>query len=447
MPPREFDEESANQETHLLGTSKRRDRIIEGIEESALSSSELLSRSRNLLYLSHFFNQFSENFWQFCVILFLAAFSNYESLVLICSYGLVSASFVCFFGSAAGRFVDGTNRLVVARRLIGFENCAVLLATLCCYLLLSKSNYSNEYVTKYEGVPVDPWSLFLLFWIHILGAGAKVLDTGFLVAVERDWIVVMSKCAEDQTKQTDQLAFKKAWLSDTNVAMKQIDLSCKVVAPAVAGFFVAAFPSGHSNDNGANLIGAAILVGAINISALFVEYACTAQIYANIPSLAFKRVTSGLDRKPLHADEARQGHIVGPRKQLCLFTTPEALKVYLTQDISYAGIGLSMLYVIAKLNSLALFAECTTNTTFFDLQVLKRPYFWWSNDGVSRMERNAPRGHWSLAWGIFCHRLIGNLCLPLYVETYDSDRNGNVKRHVSVSVSITELCFSLRRGL
>lgn len=321
-------------------------------------SETTLERSRRLLYLSHFFNQFSENSWQFCLVLFLAAFSNYQSLVLVCSYGLVSAACVCYFGSAAGRFIDGTNRLVVAQRFIGYENCAVLLATLCCYMLLSDPVEPEESYDevdsnwlRQEGVPTDPWSLFLLFNVHILGAGARILDAGFLVAVERDWIVVMSKCAEFVgSDDLDRLEKQKEWLSETNVAMKQIDLSCKVVAPAIAGVFVAFFDDGRSRDRGANLVGAALFVGILNVLALIVEYMCTAKIYHDIPSLALKRVASaGNTRDKSLFGAVQSGDGIDDeslqKRTRCYLQIPEGLKIYLDQEISWAGIGLSLLYL------------------------------------------------------------------------------------------------------
>jgi MFS family permease len=352
MTPRESDnEEIAHQGTYLLGGSPALP-VDLLTDDTARFSGNLLSRSRRLLYLSHFFNQFSENIWQFCLVLFLAAISNYESILLVCTYGLMSAFFVCYFGSTAGRFIDGTNRMVVARKLIGFENCAVLLATGCCCLLLSNTSSSNlvdedmAHVPRYEGVPVDPWSLFLLFCVHILGAVAKILDTGFLVAVERDWVVVMSKCAESENDTPKgQKEQQKTWLSQTNVAMKQIDLSCKVIGPTVAGLFVAMFDDGQSKSGRSNLVGAAILVGLLNVAALVVELACTSQIYKDIPSMAFKRVPSTFNHdtgSKLEVDSGNGG-TEKPLHRVCFLPLPEALKVYWDQDVSVAGIGLSLL--------------------------------------------------------------------------------------------------------
>ncbi len=315
-----------------------------------------LARSRRLLYLSHFFNQFSENSWQFCLVLFLAAFSNYQSLILVSSYGLVSTASVCYFGSATGRFIDGTNRLIVARQFIGYENCAVLLATACCYLLLSRpqeeeydKGENNSEWSRLRGVPTDSRSLFLLVSVHLLGAAAKMFDTGFMVAVERDWIVVMSTCIDCiGLDDLERLAKQKAWLSDTNVAMKQIDLGCQVVAPAIAGIFVAVFDDGTNENRGSNLVGAAIFVGLLNATALVVEYICTSKIYHDIPPLAFKRVPSTLNKNtnyilPVDSDNHEKPSSSLQKVPIFFLPIPEWVRVYMDQDVSWAGIGLSLL--------------------------------------------------------------------------------------------------------
>jgi hypothetical protein len=323
--------------------------------ESTIQSSQnpaseaALCKARRLLYLSHFFNQFSENAWQFCLVLFLAAFSNYESLILVCSYGLVSGACVCYFGSAAGRFVDGTNRLVVAQTFIGMENFCVLVATFFCYLLLRGKDDPSDILqleSKWErlnGVPTDPYSVFLLVGIHLLGATARILDSGFVIAIERDWIVVMSKVLFGGDSPEEK-ALQKNWLSETNVVMKQIDLSCKVVAPALAGFFVALFDDGSQHNHGSDLRGAALFVGLLNVMALIVEYICTIKIYNEIPSLRTKvsKPQSGHPSTTPNGEHkaTNDNEVEKPR---CFLRLPNGLSVYFKQPISWAGVGLSLL--------------------------------------------------------------------------------------------------------
>jgi solute carrier family 40 (iron-regulated transporter), member 1 len=338
------------------------------------TSSTSIESARRLLYISHFFNQFSECTWQFCLVLFLAAFSNYQSLILVTSYGLVSYSFVCFFGSSAGRFIDGTNRLQVARQFIGFENCAVLLATVLCYWLLSKDQQGKSIDSKasalvqeqssdMEGILTDPISIVLLIGIHLLGAIAALLDSGFTVAVERDWIVVMSVCAAAAAASSSRISTttssseeeqtaQKIWLSNTNVTMRQIDLSCKIVAPAIAGFVIAFFDDGSGRDHGYDLRGAAVLVGGWNALALVVEWVCTYKIYHDIPELAVKSGKSNEkdEDRLLHETNGHRNQKSGLVHQgiqgrWLLLKAPDGLSVYFDQPICWAGFSLALLYL------------------------------------------------------------------------------------------------------
>lgn len=267
---------------------------------------------------------------------------------------------VCLFGSAAGHFVDVSNRLFVARTFIWTENSAVLLATIFSYLLLSSppmatasldgQNSSNQGSSGFSGIPSDCWSLFLLISIHILGATAKIFDRGFVVAIERDWIVVMStSILDDSLSMEEQLVVQKKWLSETNVAMKQIDLSCKVVAPAVTGLVIAYLDNGSDPHHGSDLRGAAAFIGGLNVLALFVEYFCTAAIYKLVPNLALQ--STGLEKEDqLESDEVDQesqwqdqAGDVGQLGRPCICGAPRGLRIFLDQSVSWAGIGLSLL--------------------------------------------------------------------------------------------------------
>lgn len=299
-----------------------------------------LDHARRLLYISHTFNQFSEQAWQFCVALFLAAFTNNQSLILVTSYGLVTYSFVCFFGPTVGRYVDKKDRLVVARTFIGFENLAVLTATVMCYILLSRERVATSSVSQY-----DTKSVLLLISIHLLGSVAMILDSGFLVAIERDWIVVMSSVACHGSKHSlvkEKEDIKKEWLSDTNVKMRQIDLSCKILAPAVSGMYIAFLDDGTSLNHGYNLRGATVIVGGVNVAALIVEYICTAKIYNKIPELATKQ-----EKVDVGKDIKEETEVMGGTDRLKFWGD---LQVYFSQSICWAGFALALLYLNVALS-------------------------------------------------------------------------------------------------
>lgn len=304
-----------------------------------------LSYARKLLYLSHFFAQFSEVSWQFSVTIFLSACTNYQSLILVSTYGIALNLSVCATAAFLGNWVDRTDRLHVARRLITLENIAVLVGTLCCWFLLSSPTSSEAYNVnrdedalattaskqRFSGVPRSISALVALMGIHVFGSTAQLLDRAFLVAIERDWVVVLSQAAGDEHFQR--------FLSDTNVAMKQIDLSCKVVAPGIAGLAISMI---------GNLQWACLVVGGINLMALFVEYTCTTQIYALIPALSSPKQTF---EQQIYTDESTtvEGNTTNPRwpNFSCPAWLPHSLRVYLEQPSSPGGIGLALLYANA----------------------------------------------------------------------------------------------------
>lgn len=400
MPPREERPAADGESTHASNENEG-----DGIHHDESSSLLPLSRpqedrnslvvleeSRRLLFFSHFFNQFSEGAWQFCLILFLAAFTNYNSLILVSSYGFVSNGAVFLFGASFGRFVDGANRLFAAQRFIISENLCVVLASLCCYILLGRAEdpsfgersvgissnrettwgFGEWFAHRFDGVPLDPLSIVLLIAIHVLGACAMSLDKGFMVAVERDWIVVMSQhatmnlkslsssrnCQQQGQKENDNNddvpgihSASKEWLSATNVTMKQIDLSCKVVSPAVAGLMIATFDDGTDPHHGVHLRVAALAVGVVNVVALAVEYYCSAKIYYMLPALASKnRHNTNQTRRSAQAttvliqsETLRASTIVSRLSGVCRL--PQSTEIYLEQPIAKAGISLSLLYL------------------------------------------------------------------------------------------------------
>uniref|UniRef100_A0A7S3PWE3 Solute carrier family 40 protein n=1 Tax=Chaetoceros debilis TaxID=122233 RepID=A0A7S3PWE3_9STRA len=365
---------------------------------------ENLEIARRILYVSHLSAKFTEVGWQFCLILFLTALAGYQSLVLVSTYGLFSGLVVCLFGSTAGSIIDNPkySRWSIAKVLIWTQNISIVVATLCCFYLLrmiklsdissislnegggdedqvedpntvdanvnnlnsdgdSNGNTSdsggNLFLLFFKNMfrdfipPSNAVSIFLVVALHIFGALAKLTDQAMTVAMERDWIVVMSKVVSSDMENTNldeesmslsvgqsasigsfstssvaqsgdsivssgevtvgsisvgndnhinqgilrQLK-EKTWLTQTNTSMKQIDLLCKVVGPAAAGIFVASFdehdPLKTITTNVMHwyhLSYAAIIVGILNLISLYVEYTCTKKIYELVPLLTVRR--------------------------------------------------------------------------------------------------------------------------------------------------------------
>ena len=307
-----------------------------------------LEEAKRLLYFSHFTATFVELGWQFCLILFLTALTNFKSFTLVASYGLFSGLVVSLSGPSAGSLIDNSqrNRLEIAQLFIWIQNISVLIATICCFFLLRSVDKKGMQLES-SWIPdlappatMTTWTLIII--VHIFGAIGKLSDQSMSVALERDWIVVMSKVAVQDSEINEKDSEKKEWLSQTNTVMKQIDLACKVAAPAAAGMFFAYFDNdgGYQVNNAQtvtqwlNLAFAAIIIGMLNLFSLFIEIFIIGYIYKLVPLLAI--------RKNRHMNRVSNSSIEYHRRFAFL---PRGLDLYLQQPISFAGIGAAILYL------------------------------------------------------------------------------------------------------
>lgn len=231
--------------------------------------------------------------------------------------------------------------------------------------------------------PFNFISISLLIFIHVFGALASLTDQGITIALERDWIVVMSKYAASEIDDDDELydmdqsvdtggssglysvgvvSLNKSdgintgvirklkettFLSETNTVMKQIDLSCKVVGPAAAGIFLSFFGSDSPGNNPAtdiqhwyNLSYAALICGLINLGSLYVEYVCSIIIYNLIPTLSSRGDDDDDENIKMKSeeniDETQQ-------KKDSMFALPRSISIYLEQSVAMGGIALALL--------------------------------------------------------------------------------------------------------
>jgi hypothetical protein len=427
-----------------------------------------------VLYASHCLAQFADVTWQFSIIIFVSALTNYSSLFFISSYGIASGSLVLICNSSVlGNFIDSarfSRSTVMTTLLVGQLTC-VMTATATIYFLFRFVQRVYTQVSSKEDLKraEDPHVLMthayfgaLMLGLHVFGGLAKALDKAVTVAMEKDWIVVMSQqlrnnknnlVGEDQDEHdmvddkgdtnchldvckdddgdhdnihhkdvenscvidgtvctldedntidhgnedmvvTESLPWKeahnhseslgvlpssshmpdvtaaKSWLTDTNVTMKQIDLGCKLVGPAISGFVLdfmdkmnkASCPIFHSLHNTSLAVGgdsnddnittwteselsitschmrslsyAALLVGCVEVGSLIFEYICTQRIYRLVPALSEKSIVSVDDEI-----ECRR------RDTPLVMQFYYNLKTYMHQPTMLGGLSLSLLYL------------------------------------------------------------------------------------------------------
>ena len=317
-----------------------------------ITSTTTIRHVRRLLYFSHGVAEFVEITWQFCLGTFLGLIVNYQSLFWVSSYGFVSGLAICLLASTAGDYVDKTNRLDAVTKFLWGQKLAVMLASVVCYnlLMISSSITEEEKEEEEEGTAAvdqdqkehnpaigNSTQVFLIVGIHLLGSTASVLYEGYNMAIQRDWIVVLSQCQQQQQQQQqhndasnsfgnrnhgfatvasddkdeeghghDQSqsvpregAYRNTsntiWLTQTNVVLRQIHLGCKIVTPFLSGMFLDWVSSSSSDtdendresDDGRRGFGYAVLmVGLLHVLALVTQHLCVTTIYNRQPALA-----------------------------------------------------------------------------------------------------------------------------------------------------------------
>ena len=379
-----FDSDTKDTEDVLSETSC-------SIREDIASTADMrvLKAARRFLYIFQFCSKGSDVAWQFCLVLFLTAFtkkgdSGEGNLILVSSFYLMSGVAVCVIGGYVGSFIDETSRLHAMRIFIWINKLSVIVTTYCCYLLLifcsgNDSITDNEDDTeKYgkggrlDGVPISPYATWLLICLYIFGAIGIVFDRASTVSIENDWIVVISRFVSryndsDNDDPDDSVDDKKAtdYLSKINVTMKQIELCCRTLTPMVAGYSL----TRYSND----LADSALVVILITIICLIVELLCARNIYKLIPDLAVKLLDTSNDES--HNDNLSQfkdyskldqkeetslvmdkdsgifaDHLPNNKQEKNIFNiinkmTPLRWKIYIKQSIAWGGIAFSLLWL------------------------------------------------------------------------------------------------------
>jgi len=200
------------------------------------------------LYVSHTLSTWNARTFEFGAVIFLAAIFP-GTLFFASCYALFRSAAAAALGSSIGSFIDSKNRLHVVRQSIVWQRLSVALSCLVLAVLLA-GNVQNAFV------------LYALFaTVTALAGVEKLAFVANTVAVERDWIIVVS----------DSLGVER---QELNSAMRRIDLVCKLVAPLGIGLL----------DGYSTRLAIWVVFGQNAISVL-VEYFAIAQVYAAIPEL------------------------------------------------------------------------------------------------------------------------------------------------------------------
>ncbi|OJD29534.1 iron-regulated transporter [Diplodia corticola] len=232
---------------------------------------------RRRLYVSHFLSAWNSRVFEFGAVLYLA--SIYPGTLLPMSvYALSRQASAIVLSPAIGRYIDNGNRLKVVRLSIVLQRLAVATSCVLFWFLSTGWGWIRA---------LQSGSLAIL---AVLACVEKLCAVMNLVAVERDWVIVIAQENE-------------ASLRVLNAQMRRIDLICKLAGP----FFISML-DGVSTEM-------AILANlGMNLASILVEYFAIARVYTAVPALQQPK-TSATSVEPLPPAPSRR------RRHCAIFKT------------------------------------------------------------------------------------------------------------------------------
>ncbi|KAJ8110010.1 hypothetical protein OPT61_g7030 [Boeremia exigua] len=220
------------------------------------------------LYISHTLSTWNARTFEFGAVIFLAAIFP-GTLFFASCYALFRSAAAAALGSSIGTLVDTKNRLYVVRQSILWQRVSVAVSCLVLIVLLA-------------GKTQNGLVLYGLFATIVALAGVeKLAFVANTVAVERDWIIVVS----------DSLGVER---QELNSAMRRIDLICKLIAPLGIGLL-----DGYSTKL------AIWVVFGQNAISILVEYFAIAQVYSAVPELGHRNDQRNTTETPQSPDGTR----------------------------------------------------------------------------------------------------------------------------------------------
>lgn len=324
--------------------------------------------------------------WQFAVpVLFMEIFV--DTLLPSAFFTLAMYAACILVIPSAGRLLDHTNRWKAMQFAIVAENLMIVVSSTLLGLILL--------VTNADGVHKPEWTprlLFLFGGTLVCGGVGQVLNDAQSLAIERDWVVVIS--GSDSTE-----------LAQLNTTMRRIDLLCKILGPMAFGVIMDF--AGHDPTTRA-MIGAAT-VAMWNVLSTPLEYFMTRDIYRLVPELAVKQQSTE------EQEHERQEATDGRRRLRRSFCCSRYAKLWL----DYAK---HPVFLVS-------FSYCSLYMTVLDGDALNTAYLKWR--GVPDSVLGSSRG----AGALF--GLVGTLVFPLLRQWM-----GRVERVAVLSIWLFWLCLA-----
>ncbi|WPH01846.1 Hypothetical protein R9X50_00470000 [Acrodontium crateriforme] len=266
------------------------------------------------LYTSHLLSTWNSRLFEFGAVLFLASIFQ-GTLLPMSVYALVRSGAAILFAQSIGSWIDSGNRLTILRTSIIGQRLAVAASCGIFWALELKAGGTDSSVTN---------GLFSL--VIILACVEKLCSVVNLVAVERDWVVVITEGNEPARRVF-------------NARMRRIDLLCKLLGPLAISLIAMA-----------SILIAIWATLAMSLLSITAEYIFIAQVYKAVPQLrrASTGVTEGahLSDPVGHAAQNRRITFVSRLKTTAYRILPiSSLPFYFCHSAFLASFSLSLLYL------------------------------------------------------------------------------------------------------
>ncbi|EFX03779.1 abhydrolase domain containing protein 12 [Grosmannia clavigera kw1407] len=222
---------------------------------TALPPTPLTTALTGRLYVSHFLSTWNSRMFEFAAVLFLAA-AFPGTLRPVSTYAVARGLSAVVFSEAVGTAIDRGDRLAVVRASIVGQRVAVI-ASCGLFWLLLRANRSGSASLISSSSP----SSYLLIPLVVTACVEKLCAIMNLVAVERDWIVVLTRGDEPGRRLL-------------NARMRRIDLFCKLAGPLAISLVSAV-----------SVTAAIVVTLAVNTVSVLLEYYCIAMLYYRVPDL------------------------------------------------------------------------------------------------------------------------------------------------------------------
>uniref|UniRef100_A0A672ZMT1 Solute carrier family 40 member n=1 Tax=Sphaeramia orbicularis TaxID=375764 RepID=A0A672ZMT1_9TELE len=281
-----------------------------------------------LIYVSGALSMWGDRMWHFAISVFLIELYG-RNLLLTAVFGLVVAGSVLLLGALIGDWVDRNPRNKVAHASLFIQNISV---TVCSIVLMLVFSYKHWIEQIWDG-----WLTVVCYTVVIILADvANLASTALTIAIQRDWIVVIT-------------GYNRGHLAGMNATMRRIDQVTNILAPLAVGQVMTL---------ASNVVGCGFILGW-NLVSLIVEFFFLSRVYRIVPALSVKPpvveedqaylqrphpLTEGNCNTHLHLKEITNLPLCFRRFRWLVSTCKDGWRAYYRQPVFLAGMGLAFLY-------------------------------------------------------------------------------------------------------